>query len=101
MANPNALPASCCLDINTQAGFTAFNKALFESQHEAHVAAAQRRARAAVLWLASASDPEPLTEAERTEIDLAVERWKDSGGPQIDHDARALAFQMGTQWRSS
>lgn len=88
------------LPINTPEGFKAFSGAQFESQHEAQVQAAQARARAAVLWLASASDPMPLTEAEREEIDAAVESWKDSGGPVRDHDARAVAIELG-MWRRS
>lgn len=79
----------------TPEGFRTFNAAQFESQHAAHTAAAQARARAAVLWLASASDPVPLTDAEREEIDMAVYNWKASGGPVRDHEARAVAIEGG------
>lgn len=92
--------STAALPINTPEDYKAFSTALSESQEKAHAAAAQARARAAVLWFASASAPEPLTEAERGEIDDAVERWKDSGGPDRDHDARAVAIELG-MWRRS
>lgn len=91
---PDPVP---CFDVGTPEGYKAFSAAQFESQHEAHAKAAQARARAAVLWLASASDPVPLTDAERIEIDAAVESWKDSGGPVRDHDARAVAIERGSR----
>lgn len=95
-ASPLPAPETC-FNVATPEGYKAFSDAQFESQHEAHAKAAQERARAAVLWFASASDPEPLTEAERGEIDDAVERWKDSGGPDRDHDARAVAIELGSR----
>lgn len=90
-------PTTPCFDVGTPEGYKAFSDAQFESQREAHTKAAQARARAAVLWLASASDEVPLTDAEREEIDMAVHNWKASGGPVRDHDAQAVAIERGSR----
>jgi hypothetical protein len=40
--------------------------------------------------------PEPVlaTEADRLESDLEIHRWKESGGPNRDNEARALRLQV-------
>jgi hypothetical protein len=47
------------------------------------------------------NQPVQLTDEDCQDIDMAVHNWKASGGPDRDHDERALAIQMGTLRRRS
>lgn len=38
-----------------------------------------------------------IDEADCIEADLAMHRWKQSGGPAREHDARAVAIERGSR----
>jgi hypothetical protein len=43
------------------------------------------------------SQPVLATEADCIESDLALLRWKQSGGPVREHDERAVAIEQGSR----
>lgn len=42
-------------------------------------------------------EPFTMTEADCEEMDMAIHRWKQSGGPARDNERRALHLQMSNQ----
>ena len=40
-------------------------------------------------------EPFTMSEADCEEADMAIHRWKKSGGPVREHDARAVAIELG------
>jgi hypothetical protein len=43
------------------------------------------------------NQPVLATEADCIESDMALLRWKQSGGPVREHDARAVAIEQGSR----
>jgi len=38
-----------------------------------------------------------MTEADCEEADMCIHRWKQNGGPVREHDARAVAIELGSR----